>query len=500
MATPERVMHALPGVAMAMSGGWRSFQPVRAPTVSSPVVTTIRLSLILALLVVCAWTLGSRVAGTAQTRFPADPSWDDVPPLRVLLVEPVSGRDSHARLELVALQESILTSPDNPRLMEQVPVGGRITLTPGGAEGIVVDIPELGVRNRWSVAAIHLLPARRTPIAGGEPQPEPSQAPLGRFEHAERRAVFRLNAGAIRQDYRGSLRVVPDGAQALRAINVLPLEAWVMGMLGGELSGSWPEAALLAQAVAGRSYALASALARADREWHLTNSSDEPTYLGDLGSPLPIRLAVVQTKGRVLTVHGDPFKALFHAASGGQTACVADVDPALTSVRQGLPLAEAMPSRSDPACFAGIAASGREASHGRRTFVVRPDYLRARLKEALDHPHWVSEVDCTRHPGGRVKQVFLRSRDAGGRRELELSGEKFRALIGGKDLRSTLWSEDSPRKLDGNDGQGWAITTLGWGHGAGLSQVSAYAMALDGQDHLAILKFFYPSAEVTTVW
>src|SRR4029079_4354884 len=56
--------------------------------------------------------------------------------------------------------------------------------------------------------------------------------------------------------YRGELLVVANGKR-LQVVNVLPLESYVLGVVGREMPSNWPAAALEAQSVAPRSYALA---------------------------------------------------------------------------------------------------------------------------------------------------------------------------------------------------------------------------------------------------
>ena len=57
--------------------------------------------------------------------------------------------------------------------------------------------------------------------------------------------------------YRGKLELVPQG-QFLRVVNIVSLENYLQGVVAGEMPFSWPAEALKAQAVAARSYALAS--------------------------------------------------------------------------------------------------------------------------------------------------------------------------------------------------------------------------------------------------
>ena len=59
--------------------------------------------------------------------------------------------------------------------------------------------------------------------------------------------------------YRGALEVVPtaESRGSLNAVNALPVDQYVKGVVPNESPASWPLAALEAQAVAARSYALA---------------------------------------------------------------------------------------------------------------------------------------------------------------------------------------------------------------------------------------------------
>src|SRR3954451_6945725 len=58
--------------------------------------------------------------------------------------------------------------------------------------------------------------------------------------------------------YRGVLEVRPGTFGGLMAVNALPLDSYIQGVIVGEMPTSWPQPALEAQAVAARSYALTS--------------------------------------------------------------------------------------------------------------------------------------------------------------------------------------------------------------------------------------------------
>jgi stage II sporulation protein D len=77
--------------------------------------------------------------------------------------------------------------------------------------------------------------------------------------------------------------------------------------------------------------------------------------------------------------------------------------------------------------------------------------------------------------------------DAGGPHYI--SGHKFRMAVGpAYDVKSTMFQVES------QDGV-LRISGLGYGHGVGLPQESARAMAEKGYDHLQILSYFYPGVE-----
>src|SRR5256714_8073301 len=63
--------------------------------------------------------------------------------------------------------------------------------------------------------------------------------------------------GVLDGAYRGALELSRSAAGGLTAVNVVDLEGYVKGVVPGEVPASWPAEALQAQALGGRSYALA---------------------------------------------------------------------------------------------------------------------------------------------------------------------------------------------------------------------------------------------------
>jgi stage II sporulation protein D len=120
--------------------------------------------------------------------------------------------------------------------------------------------------------------------------------------------------------YRGSLTVLSDGTK-LQIVNDVQLESYVDGVVGEEVSAAWPQAALEAQAIAARSYAL-SQLARtgAASPFDLYADGRSQVYGGiDAESPA-ITQAATATARRVVLYDGAVATTYFSSSSGGRTA------------------------------------------------------------------------------------------------------------------------------------------------------------------------------------
>lgn len=135
--------------------------------------------------------------------------------------------------------------------------------------------------------------------------------------------------------YRGRILVdVPN--KKLRAINTLPLQQYLYGVVPAEMPSTWLSAALDAQAVAARSYALASRKAGAPFDVYADGRSQ--AYLGVSAETTAGKQAVDETDGQVLLWNGSVALTLFSSSTGGWTQSDSDAfgapgRPYLVSVR-----------------------------------------------------------------------------------------------------------------------------------------------------------------------
>ncbi|HEX7244709.1 MAG TPA: SpoIID/LytB domain-containing protein [Solirubrobacterales bacterium] len=125
--------------------------------------------------------------------------------------------------------------------------------------------------------------------------------------------------------YRGALEVVPTESDAgsLNAVNALPLEQYVKGVVPNESPPSWPREELRTQAVESRSFALTGDVE--GNGFDLYDDTRSQVY-GGLSTETPSTNAAVEaTRGEVVTYGGKVAETFFSACSGGHTESVQNV-------------------------------------------------------------------------------------------------------------------------------------------------------------------------------
>ncbi len=264
----------------------------------------------------------------------------------------------------------------------------------------------------------------------------------------------------------GRLRLLPRSSGGIDVINVVSLEAYVASSVASETPGSWPEAALKAQAVVARSYALHERARRASESFDLEGSVISQRYAVGV-VPASARAATRATAGQVLVFEGKPILAAFHSSSGGATASAAEVwgdeIAYLHSVES--------PDDAAPDYFWSYEIALRD--------------LQAALREAGYVPGSVDSVRIAeRSRSGRVLAVRVGA--------IELSGRDLREVLGGRALRSAKFDA----RLEGDRVR---FLGSGSGHGVGLCQWGASELAQQGRGYREILAHYYPGTSLRRV-
>jgi stage II sporulation protein D len=182
----------------------------------------------------------------------------------------------------------------------------------------------------------------------------------------------RLSIGG--SEYRGALEVVPtEGSGSLNAVNAVPVDQYVKGVVPNESPASWPLAALEAQAVAARSYALADQVG--GNGFDLYADTRSQVYGGIESEAARGNRAASLTRGQVAMYGGKVAETFFSACSGGHTESVQNV-----FFGPPVPYLVGVPDPYDGACPLHswkLSFSGREIS------AKLGGYLKGQLKRVV---------------------------------------------------------------------------------------------------------------------
>ncbi|MDA3961009.1 MAG: SpoIID/LytB domain-containing protein [Planctomycetota bacterium] len=300
-----------------------------------------------------------------------------------------------------------------------------------------------------------------------------------------------FKAGRNGHSFAGDL-VLIQHEQGIAVAEQLGMEAYLRGVIEKEVEPDWPLEALKAQAVAARSYATAKWLERSDRPWQLDASEQvDMAYAGFVAKPhVRLQTAVKQTRGDLLIFANQPVPAFFHAASGGYTEDVTYVWPERRMPDGVTKPAPAMPAGRDPWSVRGekVAPQRLGAWQFRISFTELATRLRKRgLDFGVITRIRIAEQDSA---SARARSVDITGSKHTGR----ISAHALRMACGSTKVKSTRWTSfrfsDTALVIDGR----------GYGHGVGMPQASAWAMARDGKLAPDILRQYYAGATLSRKW
>ena len=117
--------------------------------------------------------------------------------------------------------------------------------------------------------------------------------------------------------YRGSMLLYPGSLGGVTAINSLPLDSYIQGVVASEVPASWDDDVLRAQAVTARTYALTTGAGGALFDQYPDTRSQ--MYRGVISETAATNDAVRDTAGEVVTYDGEPVTTFYFSTSGGRT-------------------------------------------------------------------------------------------------------------------------------------------------------------------------------------
>jgi stage II sporulation protein D len=318
--------------------------------------------------------------------------------------------------------------------------------------------------------------------------------------------------------YRGEMLVLAGGGE-ITLVNIVELETYLQGVVPWEIGRPGVEAreAVAAQAVAARTYTISHLGEREDFGFDVWASVQDQVYRGAYGEDPVCNDAIAATWGLVLRSGDLEIQAYYSSTCGGWTSNIDEVWPRparsyLISHRDGLgegpPFCAAgkhfnwqvswspaelqeILQRTLPEYIAYIAASGMRTEWAGRVFTPRTATASAEKPGRLLDLELVS-----RTTSGRVARLDVTTESG----IYHVRGDRIRWVLappGGDPviLRSALFELVVTR--DG-EGRPLRITTTGhgFGHGVGMCQEGALAMARSGYSSASILSHYYPGTRL----
>lgn len=291
--------------------------------------------------------------------------------------------------------------------------------------------------------------------------------------------------------YAGGLKFIVEGDR-ITAVNCIGMEDYLMSVISSEMKSSASIELLKAHAVISRSWLKARLKDHKAGHEHFDVCADDhcQRYQGlTMAVGDDVCRAIDRTWGQVLEYGGDICDTRYSKCCGGRTelfsTCWEDVDlPYLQSVE-------------DPFCDCENSSILSQvlndydlhtADFHDWTVQYTTDELSelVRTRTGIDFGTIVALEAVERGPSGRIKYLRI----TGTLRE-EVIGKELaiRKALSSSHLKSSAFEiEKSP--------DGFVLRGCGWGHGVGLCQIGAAAMAAGGYDYRQILSHYYVGAEI----
>ena len=268
--------------------------------------------------------------------------------------------------------------------------------------------------------------------------------------------------------YRGIAEITFND-KGLLAVNELPLEDYLVGLINCEISSTWPIEAIKAQAVIARTYAVNRREARSNALYHLESSVIDQVYNGCEIEDKRARRGVSETAGEVLKYDGAVIQAFYHSNCGGKTEAAENVWGTSIPYLKGV---DCQYCQLSPSSAWDQKLSLKE--------------LEERLRAAGFKATGLIDIRAgVRNNRGRLKNVIAVTQ----RGEFTIPGDQFRKAVGYGIIKSTNFTV---RVVNGDV----AFSGLGNGHGVGLCQWGAKQRALEGFSYSEILSYYYPGTEL----
>jgi SpoIID/LytB domain protein len=325
-----------------------------------------------------------------------------------------------------------------------------------------------------------------------------------RLEISSGKGIVQVNNRA----YGGSLKLQANAYRSFTLVNLVPIETYLRGVVPHEIGYQAPFAAVQAQAILARSYALASRHRFKVDDYELCATTQCQVYRGLENTSEVADRAIASTQAQVLTYNNRVIDALYSSNAGGITANYNDLwdgeaRPYLKSrfdlVDNFIPFAQRDLSKEENLlAFFKLRQGFNEEKW--QTFRWQKESSLEEIKKNLQQ---FLLLVGDRHRIQQVKQVQVMERSPSGRvLKLEVETDTKTLTIEKDEIIDAFLAPNStffylqPLFKEDRTLRGYAFIGGGLGHGVGMSQTGSYNLARLGWTSDRILSFYYSGTQL----
>ena len=324
----------------------------------------------------------------------------------------------------------------------------------------------------------------------------------------------RFQSPALANVFCGDLYLSASGS-AITAVLHLPMEDYLCGVVGYEMSNSYPLEALKAQAVAARNYALKKMSTQASRSYDVVDTPTDQVFKGYNAGQTRVIQAVQETAGLALYSGSALASCYYTASNGGQTeatknawgnslsySVVKDDPYDLGNTGAKKTTARIAKDANDlhPSLESALLEGVRDVLAGQKLSQDAADVRILSIERVTaKNPKYAAPSRLYRTLGFELRVQSKRLSDGAA---VTLAATVDVPTYGGLEdwygLSINSGSNETVEVAD--EGDCFCVTFRRWGHGIGMSQRGAQAMARDyGMSAQEILSFYYPGTELRSV-
>ncbi len=299
--------------------------------------------------------------------------------------------------------------------------------------------------------------------------------------------------------HKGPFSIQSDSYGSWTLVEHVNIERYLNGVVPYEIGSKSPMAALAAQAILARTWAIANSHRFQVDGYNLCSDTQCQVYKDPSKSSQKIKTAIKKTAGKILTWNRKPINTVYHATNGGVMASVDEAwstnpvpylqmrldGPKHWSNEVDLPLSNEKYLKSF--LFSNSEAFGSDHPLFRWTKTFEASKISEYLNQAQKvkssfYPKNINVV--SRGVSGRVTSLKIEGKSG---LEILLKLDDIRRVL--KQLPSTLFVVKEIKE------DKWVFSGGGFGHGAGMSQSGAIDLAKNGWTAKQILSHYYPKTK-----